>query len=280
MYEHQHFCSYICFWGTQNSAVDQALQRLPSVRKDGLQYRYGSADLFVFPPTINPLHRWFVDGQDKLLYFIQGEFYQECNVEKFIDAIKDQRNQFVNEKKLSVFLQGLNGIFSGFILDVETGHSLHFSDRFGFGIQYLAQTSGGSVFSSSLWPFIDTPRLNGGINVDAIHDILLFGYPLLDETPFATVSVVLPGTITKLSGTNRKTIPYATYERMRSPGSWTEIKERFREAFAQHFQSIRALTKQDQFGLALSGGHDSRVILNAMLVNDVLPLPLVYMKFH
>jgi hypothetical protein len=250
------------------------------VQNDGFQYRYGSADLFVFPPTINPLHRWFVGVQDTFFYFVQGEFYQECNIQKLIDSIKDQHNQLVNEKKLSAFLLGLNGVFSGFILNVETGHSLHFSDRFGFGIQYLAHTPYSSVFSSSLWPFIDMSRLNGGLNIDAIHDILLFGYPLLHETPFSAVSVVLPGTITKLCGANRKTIPYATYGRIRSPGHWTDIKERFRETFSQHFQSIQALTKQEQFGLALSGGHDSRVILNAMLVNDVISHCLIGYDRH
>lgn len=268
-YPHQHFCSYLFSWGFPESLTERMLRRLPAVRTDGLQYKFGNGNLFLFPPTDNPLHKWYLGAQKGCLVFVQGEFYDDSSLEKLMQGIGSGGLQ---ESRLATEVAGLNGVFSGFAVDTRRGIGVHFCDRFGFGGQYILRGTKRWACASSLWPLITAEKGSAAWNAEAITDVLLFGYPLFDETLWSDIKVVMGGSITRSdnqsTGTTQYTMRVASERRKKK---WSIIKEEFAQAFSGHFEYIGKIVPKDRFGIALSGGHDSRVVLNAMLANSIQP---------
>lgn len=265
----QQFCSYLCLTGSALDAENTAIERLPSVHNTGYELKLGQAKLIICPPEKSPIHKWFAEICHGHLVFVQGEFYQQTDLEQLASCITEKG---VDEAALTTFVAQLNGVFSGLIVEPEKNIHYGFTDRFGFGMQYRSRSETGIAISSHIWPLIDVMDKQRDLDLKAVQEILLFGYPLTDRSPYLHIKVNMPETIIVESNDEGRNIHYAPPAPTNpEKGNWPDYAKQLDDAFSAHCQSINAAAPNLVSKLALSGGHDSRVVLNAMLANDVTP---------
>jgi asparagine synthase (glutamine-hydrolysing) len=159
----------------------------------------------------------------------------------------------------------LKGTFCAAILDELTGALVLVTDRLGSYPLYWFHTDTRLVFASELRAALrDHPR--PALNAAAVADFLKFGFPMGDKTLAAGVDMVpTASTLTYCSRTGTLHVePYAT------------VSELFGQADLGHdtyLNNVQAASAQSmdrsvrgghRFGLSLSGGLDTRVILSAM----------------
>ena len=262
----QKFCSFLYVDGCPAQADGDFLRYLPTVEPRLVGHSLGQGRLYVAEAAGNPLHRHHVARCGDLGAFIQGEFYEQTDLSGLDATLADGR---LDVPALARFLEGLNGAFSGFVVSGD-GQSWAFGDRFGIGLAYVSRVGGKTLVSSHLWPALKQLRAEDSWYRPAFQEILLFGYPLADRTPLAGTRVIQPGVILHVSDAGVDHTPYHQYDRINRAGRRNHIQE-FRDAAAAHFQSIRDLTGWQTFGSTLSGGHDSRVVVNAMLDSGLRP---------
>jgi asparagine synthase (glutamine-hydrolysing) len=159
----------------------------------------------------------------------------------------------------------LKGAFCAAIVDETSGALVLVTDRLGSYPLYWFQTDNRLVFASELRAALrDHPR--PALNAAAVADFLKFGFPMSDKTLAAGVDMVpAASTLTYCSKTGTLHIePYAT------------VDELFRQAdlgYDAYLDAVRSASDQSmdrsvggghRFGLSLSGGLDTRVILSGM----------------
>lgn len=267
----QSYSSYFACHGLPEHRLAAALTRLPTAAPDVQRWTHGDTTILFAPPVANPLHRWHLSRLGEHVLFIQGEFFETPDLAGLASA---QTGGVVDERRLGECLAALNGSFSGFIMQLGEPRMHAFTDRFGFAGLYLARRGQEVVASSSIWP-LASDDIRGAVDQDAAKDILICGFPWFDRTLFSNVEVVLPGTIKLVSPEASGHWRYADYGRRRPSIVPADVVPRFRAVAAAHFTSMRQSFGQNECALSLSGGHDSRVVLNAMGSSGISPLCFV-----
>src|SRR5262249_18958325 len=151
------------------------------------------------------------------------------------------------------------------ILDEESGALLLISDRLGSYPLYWFRTGDRFVFASELRSALRAhPR--PALNAAAVADLLKFAFPMGDKTLAAGVDLLpTASTLTYCARTNSVEIePYASIAELFQPEDLSHdvYMDGVREACAQSMD--RAVRGTHRYGLSLSGGLDTRVILSAM----------------
>jgi asparagine synthase (glutamine-hydrolysing) len=159
----------------------------------------------------------------------------------------------------------LKGAFCAAILDQATGALLLVADRLGSYPLYWFHTDDRLVFASELRAALrDHPR--PALNAAAVADFLKFGFPIGDKTLAAGIDLVPSGsTLTYCTRTGSLRIDsYSTIEDLFGDGRLDHdvYMDGVRAASAQSMD--RAVRGSHRFGLSLSGGLDTRVILAGM----------------
>ena len=161
--------------------------------------------------------------------------------------------------------QHLQGSFAAAILDSESGRLLLVCDRLGSYPLYWFRTDDRFVFASELRAALRThPR--PALNAAAVADFVKFGFPMGDKTLAAGAELVPAGS----------TLTYCarTHEiRVEKHASVVELFDQHDASEQAYYESIeaafaesmdRAVDGSHRYGLSLSGGLDTRVILSAM----------------
>lgn len=159
----------------------------------------------------------------------------------------------------------LKGAFCAAILDETSGALVLVTDRLGSYPLYWFQTDNRLVFASELRAALrDHPR--PALNAAAVADFLKFGFPMGDKTLAAGVDMVpAASTLTYCSKTGALHIePYATIDELfgQADLGYDGYLDAVRSASDQSMD--RSVGGGHRFGLSLSGGLDTRVILSGM----------------
>jgi asparagine synthase (glutamine-hydrolysing) len=159
----------------------------------------------------------------------------------------------------------LRGSHCTAILDTASHELTLVADRIGSYPLYWSLTDDGLVFASEMRA-IARSGMASDLNPAAVADCLTFGFPMGTKTLARGVELVAPGSaLTYCWRTGQLSIArYASLADGFTP--WTGTKEDFLEALATAFRAAvgRSLHGAHAFGLALSGGLDSRAILSAL----------------
>lgn len=261
----QLFSSYLCTIG--NFPDKQVLSWLPGLN-NGEHAKHNDTHMYWRTAQGSRLHKIHISVVSEFVLFISGEFYQETELKGLETVITDND---VNEKLLKQYLLSLNGVFSGFIINTLNEKSWLFTDRFGFGHIYYADINGKRSICSHIWPLIQMETSSGDYDYESMRHILTSGFPLNDKTAFNNIKLVLPGTCTILSDKGKKHITYHELPDEREHIGLEESSSRLYSAFNDHFTYMRESFDNNEYGLSMSGGHDSRVVLNAMIQSGISP---------
>jgi asparagine synthase (glutamine-hydrolysing) len=163
------------------------------------------------------------------------------------------------------FARDLKGQFCAAIHDESAGQLLLVSDRFGSYPLYWFNTPERFVFASELRAALRAhprPCLNGR----AVSDLLKFAFPLGDKTLAAGVHLLPPSSVLAYrwqDETVRITRYASTADMFQSKAlDQREYLETVQRAFAAAIHC--AVSGSHRYGLSLSGGLDTRVILSAL----------------
>lgn len=167
------------------------------------------------------------------------------------------------------FVHRLNGDFVGIVYDREQGTVSVFTDRLGTWPLYVAETDdGGVVFSSHIQSLEKYPSLSLAFDEPYVVQHLTWeGGPYGVKTPLRGVEAFPPGSVTTydLEGgaSTRETYWRPSFSSDEDVGEYSE----FVDTFASRLQaSVRDRTRDrsKRYGILLSGGSDSRLVLSAL----------------
>jgi asparagine synthase (glutamine-hydrolysing) len=159
----------------------------------------------------------------------------------------------------------LKGAFCAAIVDETSGALTLLTDRLGSYPLYWFRTDDRVAFASELRALLRAhPRPT--LNAAAVADLLKFGFPMGDKTLASGVEMVPAGsTVTYCANTGTLHVePYATVNDLfgQTDAGHDAYLEGVRSACAQSMD--RSVAGAHRFGLSLSGGLDTRVILSGM----------------
>jgi asparagine synthase (glutamine-hydrolysing) len=163
------------------------------------------------------------------------------------------------------FAHRLKGTFSAALLDQAAGIATLITDRLGnYPLHWFADRDG-LVFASELRAALrahPAPALNAA----AVADLLKFAFPMGDKTLAAGVDLVpTASTLTYCAKSGAVRIePYAALADLFQPGAAGHDEYMQSVHAAGSAAMDRAVEGTHSYGLSLSGGLDTRVILSAM----------------
>ena len=159
----------------------------------------------------------------------------------------------------------LKGAYCAAILDESAGALVLVADRPGSYPIYWFQTEDRFVFASELRAALrDHPRPT--LNASAVADFLKFGFPMGDKTLARGVDMVPAGsTVTCCTRTGTVQVhQHASIVEFFEPADIDRDRYLDEVRAASAASMDRAVAGSHRFGLSLSGGLDTRVILSAM----------------
>lgn len=162
----------------------------------------------------------------------------------------------------SGFARDLNGTFCAAVVDDEAGRVVLTSDRMGSYPLYWFTTETSIVFASELRALMRV-HPKPALNPHAVSDLLTLTFPFGDKTLAAGISVLPPAsTLTWDRASGQVHIDrYASWEPSFQQGDLT--RDEYLESLGRALDRAmdRAVAGPHRFGMSLSGGLDTRVML-------------------
>ena len=168
------------------------------------------------------------------------------------------------------FVEELNGVFSGFLIDRRGRRSLLFNDRYGMERIYYHEGRDGLFFSSEAKALLRVlPQLRA-FDPDGLGQFLQFGCTLEANALFRDVKILTNASLWIFDGrgcVKRRYFDPATWESQLPLGPAIFIKQ-----FGEVFKSVlpRYFTPGSDVGVSLTGGLDTRMIMSCRPVGSSL----------
>jgi asparagine synthase (glutamine-hydrolysing) len=163
------------------------------------------------------------------------------------------------------FATRMKGSFSVAIFDAANKRTVLATDRLGSYPLYWSQSPAGFAFASEVRAVVPFQQKRS-LNPHAVNDLFQFGFPTGDRTLATGIQLMPAGsTLTYDWGTARLTLNrYASWADAFSRA--TTSKAQFLDAVTERFDVSmrRAIDGSHRYGLSLSGGLDTRVLLSAL----------------
>lgn len=163
------------------------------------------------------------------------------------------------------FVAGLNSEFAGVVYDPESGNVSLFTDRLGSRPIYYTHTDEGSlVFSSLLQSLRAHPEVSLTADPPFLSEFLAYSRTFGTHTPVWDVHAVPPASVVTIDTCGTIIDSYRYWWPNPAPEElpFREFVTRFTETFTE---AVRDRTGDErENGLLLSGGADSRLILEAL----------------
>ncbi len=167
------------------------------------------------------------------------------------------------------FPQYLNGMFAIALHDQRQNRLLLVRDRLGIKPMYYAHLDGGLVFGSEIKAILASQLVNRKLNLDGLGQFLAWEYIPGEQTLFADVRKLPPGSLLEFSLDDDRPsqqvwwdIPMPAGNGAAGSKSAEEWEEAVEEKLAQCVS--RRLVSDVPLGAFLSGGVDSSLIVSAM----------------
>ncbi|MEM4780945.1 MAG: asparagine synthase [Halalkalicoccus sp.] len=213
------------------------------------------------PPT-DPVR---TDGHDAIwtvgsVHGFEGSSYRNrhglrCTDSEFVGDLYRERGLD--------FAAGLNATASVFVHQRGRNRLAVVTDRLGTHPVYYADVSDGFVFSTAVQAVLAHPDVEPVLDRDGLYSYLAFNRVPGTDTPFEAVSTLPPGAIATIDLANAEIdverywqLDYEPVDR-----SFSYFVDRFVELLQEVFDE-RAHDDRD-YGILLSGGSDSRLLLAA-----------------
>ncbi|HUA65793.1 MAG TPA: asparagine synthase-related protein [Alphaproteobacteria bacterium] len=197
----------------------------------------------------------FSDETGAIVLVFNGESFlnsQMATPEKIIRLYKEEGRYF---------LEKLNGLFCGLLIDKPRGNVLLFNDRYGIQRIYLHEGNGCLYFSSEAKALLRVlPELRQ-FNMDGLTDFLTFGCTLNWKTLFRGITIMPGGSVWSFeNGAPRKESYFSprTWE-LQTPLAPAEFQERLQQTFQRILPGY--FEPYSKVGIALTGGLDTRMIM-------------------
>ena len=165
------------------------------------------------------------------------------------------------EEKGEKFVEGLNGLFSGLLIDKRLERVLLFNDRYGLERIYCHQTDGEIYFASEAKALLRVLPETRGFDSNGVAQFLSYGCTLEGTTLFRGIERLAGGSLWSFAGGRSRK------DRYFSPAAWeseavlsaedfeTEFQETFKRVLPRYFESPTPT------GISLTGGLDTRMIM-------------------
>jgi asparagine synthase (glutamine-hydrolysing) len=212
--------------------------------------------------------------EQKVQVLFHGELYNENEVVKHLEAegVSPRDNTVpslvdalyrLHDLKFPAFLRGS---FCAAILDKERKQLVLVTDRLGSYPLYWFCDSSCFLFASELKAILRNPSIQPTLDPRAVADYLIFGF-LLGNKTLAKQTQLLPSASTLTYHWEDGECELQSYwhaEDLFRP--WEGSQREYHEELIRLFHSAvqRSLGGEHQFGMALSGGLDSRAILSGI----------------
>lgn len=208
----------------------------------------------------NFLFKNFVINNNKFFLFLSGFFYEEFSksiIEKFLNE----------EESATLIANHLNGSYNAVIFEKQINKLLLFTDIFGYQKLFYRQTSKSTIVSSSFWNIAENSKTSV-IDYSSICEHLILGHSLNNKTLVDNINLVPPGEI--LTIYPRKKPSFKTYYSLPKKVNRKKqvaLKEFF-DLTQRNFNYVNNKSNQGILGISLTGGGDTRVILNSLLKTE------------
>ena len=160
------------------------------------------------------------------------------------------------------FVEELNGLFSGLLIDGRRNRAFLFNDRYGIERIYCHQANTGMYFSSEAKALLHVRPELRAFDESGVAQYLAFGCTMGEQTLFRGVSVLPGGSMWSLAHGEIQ-----SKTRYFKPSAW-EVQEplteqQFDSEFSETFQRILPRYTEDDkiVGISLTGGLDSRMVM-------------------
>lgn len=236
------------------------------------QFAFG----FIVPTSPLPLTTWSYFEDDEGCCFIDGVFYEKYFHHQPVDGEDAHLAKHIidNFRRMNIkAIEELNGSFRGLIYDFRSTHLTTFIDRLGSKILYWSREGNNLIVTTNLASFskLTIPALDE----IAAFQFLTIGFPVGSRTLLKDVQIHTPGMTNSFRESSEETRRYWNIPHRMQGISLNACVEMIMESVEDHVERVYRRT-QDNLGLALSGGHDSRVILNALVSRKVPFVPVLW----
>jgi asparagine synthase (glutamine-hydrolysing) len=230
---------------------------------------FGAArvSLGIFNPDPQPIF-----NEDKTLcIFLYGKVYE---YEREVNKLRNRGHQFTvgNDTEFCLhsyeeygkdFIKELNGSFVFAIYDVKQRRIIIANDRYGFRPLYYAMSGGKILFASEVKAILEDNAFKKELDDRAIADFFAFGEILGNKTFFNGIETLPPASVLTYDEQN---ISIEQYWDFRYQPDYSLSQDEMVDQLVQTFRKAVDIRMRDnlRYGVALSGGLDSRVVLAAI----------------
>ncbi len=256
---------------------DDLRERVFSVKETGVGLGFARLSILDLETGMQPIEC----PADGTAIICNGQIYnylelrRELSRAPFVSRGDAEVGLHLYRKKGPAFLDELNGMYAGAILDPGRHRLLLFRDRFGIKPLYFCQNGENFVFASEIKPLFDAAGLPRELNRERLATFFTYRYVPGSETLFKGVRKLPPGCFLDfdlVSGTFE--IKRYWHYRLDQDSREIDIDEaadRFHELFAD---AVRLRLRSDvEVGTLISGGIDSSAVTSqAALLQPALKL--------
>jgi asparagine synthase (glutamine-hydrolysing) len=220
-----------------------------------------------------------------LMIFLSGEFYGTTELchdlkakgHRFRDDSDLELVLRLYEEKGEQFIHDLEGAFIVMIWNRSRQEVIIANDRFGLYPLYYAHYDGKLVFAPEMKGILCDPDFHKELDLTALAEYVRFQHLLGDKTFFEGIKLLPNASLLRYNiQTDRLTVqPYWDFSQIPQLPATLTFEDAVEEASRLLKAAVNKLTKGNyRFGVYLSGGVDSRVILG-LISRDVFPVTTI-----
>jgi len=212
--------------------------------------------------------------EDGSLIWIWGDIYgfKKSNGYSSFDEQTISDNKYcvkLYDKYGLEFISHLNGVFAGVLYQPKKQKMHFFTDRLGTHPIFYTKTEDGLVFSTQIQSLPHYPSVNTTFDLNYLSHFFTFERVLGTKTVLKGVEQIHPGSILSydIASNEIKNEVYWTPEYKPKNRPFSRIVQDFTSVFRDVID--KKINEDRTYGLYLSGGSDSRLIL--AMVNELYP---------
>ena len=221
----------------------------------------------------------FTNQKKDVVLLFAGECFQDHDSEVELYRNGDSRGGnsaswliSLYEKEGVPFVEKLNGLFSGLLIDKGRRRAFLFNDRYGIERIYFCETKDGIYFASEAKALLQVVTEARAFDEKGVAQFLNFGCTLEWQTLFNGVQLLPGGSLWSFEGGNPRKGRYFL------PTNWESQPalppEEFESRFQETFRKIlhRYFESPSIMGISLTGGLDTRMIMACRPESRVKPI--------
>lgn len=203
-----------------------------------------------------------------------GECFQDCDNSSATPVVAEQRGSLLRQydRLGDNWVAGLNGLFSGLLIDRRRARALLFNDRYGVERIYVHEGEHATYFASEAKALLRVLPAQRSFDDQGVAQFLAFGCPLDGRTLFRGIRILDGGSLwTFQNGSTQK-------GRYFTPAEWERQTVLSAEDFQSEFDCAfkralpRYLRGDSRIGISLTGGLDSRMIMACLPALETPPI--------